>query len=46
MVTGISDYKKLIERQIEKEAIEVEDEDTAIAVQKKSPDADVRIIEK
>jgi len=31
---------------LEKEAIEVEDEDTAIAVQKKSPDADVRIIEK
>ncbi|MFL2679264.1 MAG: hypothetical protein ACJ0GH_02660 [Alphaproteobacteria bacterium] len=31
---------------LEKEAIEVEDEDTAISVQKKSPDADVRIIEK
>ena len=31
---------------LEKEAIEVEDEDTAIAVQKKSPDADVRIIRK
>ena len=31
---------------LEKEAIEVEDEDTAIAVQKKSPDADVRIIGK
>ena len=31
---------------LEKEAIEVEDEDTAIAVQKKSPDADVRIIKK
>jgi hypothetical protein len=31
---------------LEKEAIEVEDEDTAIAVQKKSPNADVRIIEK
>ena len=31
---------------LEKEAIEVKDEDTAIAVQKKSPDADVRIIEK
>ena len=28
------------------EAIEVEDEDTAIAVQKKSPDADVRIVKK
>jgi hypothetical protein len=30
----------------QEEAIEVEDEDTAISVQKKSPDADVRIIEK
>ena len=28
------------------EAIEVEDEDTAIAVQKKSPDSDVRIVKK
>ena len=31
---------------LEKEAIEVEDEDTAIAVQKKSPEADVRIVNK
>ena len=31
---------------LEKEAIEVEDEDVAISVQKKSPDSDVRIIEK
>jgi len=31
---------------LEKEAIEVEDEDTAISVQKKSPNVDVRIIEK
>lgn len=30
----------------QKEAIEVEDEDTAIAVQKKSPDADVKIVDK
>jgi hypothetical protein len=29
---------------LEQEAIEVEDEDTAIAVQKKSPEADVRIV--
>lgn len=31
---------------LEKEAIEVEDEDTAISVQKKSPEADVRIVNK
>jgi len=31
---------------LEREAIEVEDEDTAIAVQKKSPEADVRIVNK
>ena len=31
---------------LEQEAIEVEDEDTAIAVQKKSPEADVRIVKK
>jgi hypothetical protein len=30
----------------QEEAIEVEDEDTAIAVQKKSPEADVRIVKK
>ena len=28
------------------EAIEVDDEDTAIAIQKKSPDSDVRIVKK
>jgi len=31
---------------LEREAIEVEDEDTAIAVQKKSPEANVRIVRK
>ena len=31
---------------LEREAIEVEDEDTAIAVQQKSPEADVRIVKK
>lgn len=31
---------------LEREAIEVEDEDTAIAVQKKSPEANVRIVNK
>jgi len=43
----VNDVKDRLEAyKLEKEAIEVEDEDTAIAVQKKSPDADVRIIEK
>ena len=37
---------KLEARKMEMEAIEVDDEDTAIAVQKKSPDSDVRIVKK
>jgi hypothetical protein len=37
---------KLEARKMEMEAIEVEDEDTAIAVQKKSPDSDVRIVKR
>ena len=43
----VNDVKDRLEAyKLKQEAIEVEDEDTAIAVQKKSPDADVRIIEK
>ena len=43
----VNELKDRIEAiKLEKEAIEVEDEDTAIAVQKKSPEADVRIVKK
>lgn len=43
----VNELKDRVEAlKLEKEAIEVEDEDTAIAVQKKSPDADVRIVKK
>ena len=43
----VNDVKDRLEAyKLEKEAIEVEDEDTAIAVQKKSPEADVRIVNK
>ena len=43
----VNDVKDRLEAyKLKQEAIEVEDEDTAIALQKKSPDADVRIIEK
>ena len=43
----VNELKDRVEAlKLEKEAIEVGDEDTAIAVQKKSPDADVRIVKK
>jgi hypothetical protein len=43
----VNELKDRIEAiKLEKEAIEVGDEDTAIAVQKKSPEADVRIVKK
>lgn len=43
----VNELKDRVEAlKLEKEAIEVEDEDTAIAVQKKSPNADVRIVKK
>ena len=37
---------KVEARKLEMEAIEVDNEDAAIAIQKKSPDADVRIVKK
>ena len=43
----VDELKDKVEaRKMEMEAIEVDDEDTAIAVQKKSPDSDVRIVKK
>ena len=43
----VNDVKDRLEAyKLKQEAIEVEDEDVAISVQKKSPDADVRIIKK